>query len=119
MFSAQSHPSGNESSLLMAGVLLSAVTLSYDNLVGIFRGVYEFTMMELDFDSEVGRENMGLIIVLLWFSLLMINGRFYSWCDLVLLIVATCVCAATFIVPFYVLQKEKLVEHCQGMGPFQ
>lgn len=115
-YAAQSSGSdkhGPSSFLLGANVLGTAIALSANI------GLSSSSNLDLDPDSEVGRENMGLLVVALWFLLLTINARMQFWYSLILFIVATSVCMAAGLVPMLLVDKEKLVEHCSGMGPFQ
>jgi hypothetical protein len=104
----------------------SSNLLSKSNVLGaaVFLGATNgFTISNLEFDpnSEVGRENMGLLVVVLWWSLLTFlpptAGRF--WYTLLCFFFATGMCLATGLVPLMLVNKEALVEYCSGLGPFQ
>ena len=103
---------------LLFGVTVvgTAIALSINNKTSSA----ESGQLDLDPNSEVGRENTGLLVVALWFSLLTIHQRFQpAWFSLMICLVATSLCLATAVVPMLLVNKAELVEHCTGMGPWQ
>jgi hypothetical protein len=82
---------------------------------------FSMTHVELSPNSEVGRENMGLLVVAFWFSLLRADDHAsaHLWYGWVVFLTATGLCGATVLVPMLLVNKDELVEHCSGMGPFQ
>jgi hypothetical protein len=100
--------------------MLTAVALGVNNNINNQSGRFS---LDLDPNSEVGRENAGLLLVVLWLALVAVSFGLgpglqvsYSW---LLLAVATTLCLAPILVPMFLVNKDELIEHCTGMGPLQ
>jgi hypothetical protein len=112
---------GDGGNLLLSKLNVLGTTV----FLGVTNGGFASGVSSLDLDpnSEIGRENMGLLVVMLWWSLLTI---FHPppvlrqlWRALPVFAFATVMCLATGLVSLLLVNKEELVEHCSGMGPLQ
>jgi len=70
--------------------------------------------LDLDYKTEDGRENSGMVIVACWMIVNMISIS--KWGAMALVGITVSICASAYIIPKYLMKKEHMVGHCQGLG---